>query len=194
MAKRRHRNSSLGSEQSGSLGEIKDDLNQAAIHKAYVATIAIDVRTLDTTTHKNREIDWEHAAQLIESFKRGVRRFLKETRMRASMSGDDYETMLQEYAINDADDESSVAKARIRATNTDEESLEDFVHLDKWPDSLKSPALIAGHHRRVSLIEILKEQKRLAVEGGKKPDGEALLSPDAKVIITPQRGYYLVSS
>ncbi|GFF52032.1 hypothetical protein IFM46972_09442 [Aspergillus udagawae] len=172
MGKRR----SLDADQSAVFAEIQEDLNQTEVHKAYLGTIATDVRVLDTNAYENREIDRDHVAALIEGFGRGCRRYFKETRMKATMSSFDYEAYLQHYV--DGQGEGSVHQARVRATNTDGGTLADFVHLKEWPADLPTPSLIAGQHRRAALVSLVDEQSKLASSGAKRADGQPLEPPE----------------
>lgn len=95
------------------------------------------MRLIDTKTHENREIDRNHVADLLESFKRGTRRFFKEVRMKATMTRNDYNSFLEKYAEDNPPQ--TVPKARIRATNTDGGQLADFVHLETWPSEVNPP-------------------------------------------------------
>lgn len=172
MSSRRNKKRSLDLQQSGTISGFLDDQNQVAVHSAYLGTLAIDVRKLDTDTFKNRELDDEHVAELINSFKRGVRRFFKEARMRALMSQADFDHLLQSYESTG----SSVHQARVQATNTDGGKLADFVHVKMWPEGVQLPSLIAGQHRQAALLAILEEQTKLAEGGGKTPEGSGCSS------------------
>lgn len=127
------------------------NLNQVNIHSAYLGTIAIDVSTLNTTSHKNWDFNLNYVAQLIDSFKQGVRRFFKEVRMRASMTPEKYNIILQfkhTLAVKQAKT-ASLSKFAVWLLIQMAE-ISDFVHLQKWPDVLKSLSLIAGraYHKR----------------------------------------------
>jgi hypothetical protein len=176
MGKRR----SLDSDQSALFAEIQEDVNKTKVHKAYLGTIAADVRILDTNAYENREIDRDHVAALIEGFRRGCRRYFEETRMKATMSSSDYEAYLQHYVDGQA--EGSVHQARVRATNTDGGTLTDFVYLKDWPADLPAPSLIARQHRRAALLSLVDEQGMLASSGAKRADGQPLGSPDPEVV------------
>jgi hypothetical protein len=176
MGKRR----SLDADQSAVFAEIQENLNQTEFHKAYLWTIATDVRILDTNAYENREIDRDHVAALIEGFGRGCRRYFKETRMKATMSSFDYEAYLQHYVNGQG--EGSVHQARVRATNTDGGTLTDFVHLKEWPADSPTPSLIAGQHRRAALVSLVDEQSKLASSGAKRADGQPLEPPEPEVV------------
>ncbi|KAI3003273.1 hypothetical protein CBS147346_5413 [Aspergillus niger] len=160
MAKRRR--STLELDEAATVTELKDDANQKAVHDAYLGTIAFDVRFLDTETYTNRELDMRHVGELIASFKLGVRRFFRETRMKACMKQDDYKSssrpMLVQLLVQ---------------------------RLSIWREA-KRPSLTAGSYMilRSALSTLLAEQEKAATEGGLTPDGSPLLHP------SPQAYYW----
>lgn len=181
MAHKRTR--SLDLDKSKAFAEAKDDINQDSVHRAYMGMLAFDVRKLDMHTYKNREVDTEHVASLVDSFKKGVRRFFKETRLRASMTPDAFNELLSRAAaatnLTHEPDTSMISLERSRCFGTEGGKLDDFVSVRNWHDDLPKPALIAGQHRARALMILLDEQNAQAAEKRTNADGEVITAaPD----------------
>lgn len=71
---------------------------QRCLNSSSVAVVIASASTASSSSfgrfHKDREIDEDHAASLIDTFKRGIRRYFKDTRLRASIRQPDVDRLL----------------------------------------------------------------------------------------------------
>ncbi|OJJ38846.1 hypothetical protein ASPWEDRAFT_168723 [Aspergillus wentii DTO 134E9] len=155
---------------------------QKGSREAYFGTIAIRIDELDVTNNPSQAIDQEDVDEAVENLAMGACRFHKDTRMRASLSEKDFETVPETWYISGRISGGTTVNVtlddiRRKLMNTEGVVLGDFIHLKKWPGNCEKEALLSGHSWRIALQRILADQQKAAEAGDTSPDGSKVTVP-----------------
>ncbi|GAB1213059.1 hypothetical protein ATERTT37_002208 [Aspergillus terreus] len=158
---------------------IVEDRVDQDLEGAFLGTILLDVRILDTRWDKNRrnrDIQPGLVARLKEAFKNGIKRYAIEDHLKATTTEPEFDGLLKANLPNSTGSpDSDLSYLRNRAaTHSGLKAM--MLHIENLPYKTQL-TLRNGQHRVRALIELCNEQRELAASGASDDSGRPIRPP-----------------
>lgn len=152
--------------QSDAVVTIQEDEMASKLNATFLGTVVLSVRDLNPQWphSSNREVDWLHVRNLQNDFKKGVRRYEPQSRLKATTTEADFAKILQVYKDN-SDTEMDPKAIKEKCHTGKGSDFSDFVFVFELPDDITKPILQAGQHRRLALLSTLEDQAVAVLQG-----------------------------